>query len=345
LRNLGTSHVVTLLLVGLEALVLSRPGTAHAFAQPAVLCVAQRLESALPPGARSGADGDAAVASAVARQLEAQASDVERFAARHRFAVGVPLLADGVGPLADGVAAVIGSAPRELETAAVALRGAYTRRDRAAVVERLADLAIAATDLADPFQVVGLDQPEAPGARAAFSDLLVGSVPIALEAHAPGAFAHPVSAGVALAEESSGLRGAIEGALELGDTARLEELRRGRLEAALGLAGAIASQAWRAAGEPAMGTDGLDAVRIWPNPVRSAARMSFMVPGTGPATVELFDLAGRRVWSKPLGSLVAGSHTAALPVGAMGALSTGFYMVRVSGPRYAVTGRLTYQAR
>jgi hypothetical protein len=271
----------------------------------------------------------------VERRLAAQADDVERFAARHRFTIGSVTPSDVSDSLADGAAAVNGFAPRELEAAAAALRTAYARRDRAAVIERLADLAIAATDLADPFQVVGLDHDEVPGARAAFSDLIVGVLPAALDARATTHIADPLSCAVALAEE----------AVALGEWARLDVLRRQRLEAALGLAQAIAYGAWRAAGELVIGSDGSNTVHTWPNPVRAEAQIRFAVPTAGQATVDLFDLGGRRVWSKPLGQLAAGQHTASLPVGAMRALPPGVYLVRLKAPRYEATGRLTYQAR
>ena len=237
-----------------------------------------------------------------------------------------------------------GFAPRELEAAAAALRSAYARRDRGAVTLALADLAIAATDLADPFQVTGLDQPEVLGARAAFSDLLAGALPAELDVRESAMTTDPVVSGVALAEASAGFRQAIERAFESGDEIRLEELRRERLEAAVGLARTIAYEAWRSAGEPALGAD-MNIMHVWPNPVRSEAQTSFTIPVASAARMELFDLAGRRVWSKALGQLTPGTHTASIPAGAMRPLPPGVYLVRVIAPQVSLSGRLTYQGR
>ena len=280
------------------------------------------------------------------RRLAAEADDLERFAARHRLAVGSPVSADGNDDFSNGEAAVNGYAARELDAAAAALRLAFERPEPAVVFERLADLAIAVTDLADPFQVVGLDRPEPPGARAAFSDLIVGSLPAALEAREGVAVSDPFAAAVALAEESAASRGAIEQVFAEGDPTRLDAMRRERLEAALSLARAVAFQTWNTAGQPPLDPAyGSHAVRIWPNPVRAEATMSFKLPTGGEATVELFDLAGRRVWSKALGSLAQGPHSTTLPGATMEALPPGIYVARIVAPRHVAFGRLAHVSR
>jgi len=62
-----------------------------------------------------------------------------------------------------------------------------------------------------------------------------------------------------------------------------------------------------------------------PNPARGAAQIAFALPGRGPATLSVFDVAGRRLHSLEVGSLGPGSHT--VPVGT--ALASGVYLVRL----------------
>ncbi len=77
----------------------------------------------------------------------------------------------------------------------------------------------------------------------------------------------------------------------------------------------------------------LDALR--PNPCRGQLTVEFSVAGPVPAALELVDLAGRRRWRAPLGSLEAGRHTTSLDFGHR--LEPGIYWVRlVAGAGAAV---------
>ncbi len=72
------------------------------------------------------------------------------------------------------------------------------------------------------------------------------------------------------------------------------------------------------------GTDSprLTLANAWPNPARGALHVAFSLAGTAPATIELIDLAGRRVLERAVGGMGAGPHlltldreAATLPVG------------------------------
>ena len=55
--------------------------------------------------------------------------------------------------------------------------------------------------------------------------------------------------------------------------------------------------------------------------------MAFALPEARAATLELFDVAGRRVWSRDVGSLGAGEHVVPLRDGPRSA--PGLYLVRL----------------
>ncbi len=81
-------------------------------------------------------------------------------------------------------------------------------------------------------------------------------------------------------------------------------------------------------------TFSLDAIH--PNPAPARTTVEFTLPSSDPATLELIDLAGRRVWSTEVGGLGAGPH--ALDLGGPGRpLTPGFYFVRLRGEREAST--------
>lgn len=70
---------------------------------------------------------------------------------------------------------------------------------------------------------------------------------------------------------------------------------------------------------------------VWPNPARGAVSVTFALPAGGAgATLELLDLAGRRVASSELARFAAGVHTVALAGGAT--LHPGVYLVRLARP-------------
>jgi hypothetical protein len=56
--------------------------------------------------------------------------------------------------------------------------------------------------------------------------------------------------------------------------------------------------------------------------------VSFTLPDTRPAELEVFDLAGRRVWHRTLDRLGPGSHT--LRVAERGTFGPGVYLVRLT---------------
>lgn len=64
-----------------------------------------------------------------------------------------------------------------------------------------------------------------------------------------------------------------------------------------------------------------------PNPSAGDATVSFALTGEEPATLEIFDLGGRRVSERAVGSLGAGSH--AVRLGERGRLAAGVYTVRL----------------
>lgn len=64
-----------------------------------------------------------------------------------------------------------------------------------------------------------------------------------------------------------------------------------------------------------------------PNPARGAVRVGFRLAEPGDATLELFDLLGRRMAGKELAALPAGDHSIALD--GAGALPNGVYLIRV----------------
>jgi hypothetical protein len=74
-----------------------------------------------------------------------------------------------------------------------------------------------------------------------------------------------------------------------------------------------------------------------PNPATGRAAVSFTLPGAGSARLELFDLSGRRVWAREVGSLGAGSH--AVPLDEGSALPSGVYVVRLTSGGREVTSR------
>ena len=67
----------------------------------------------------------------------------------------------------------------------------------------------------------------------------------------------------------------------------------------------------------------------WPNPVtaKTASLIAFTLTGSDAATLDLLDLNGRRVFSRDVGALGAGSHTLSLD---RGGLRPGVYFVRLT---------------
>jgi len=79
--------------------------------------------------------------------------------------------------------------------------------------------------------------------------------------------------------------------------------------------------------------------RVFPNPTRDDLGLAFVLPGAGEASVELIDLAGRRVLERSLGTLSAGPHAVTL-AGATGVLAPGVYFLRLTHAHETVTRRV-----
>lgn len=65
-----------------------------------------------------------------------------------------------------------------------------------------------------------------------------------------------------------------------------------------------------------------------PNPAYGEAAVEFVLPGSGPATLEVFDLQGRRILSRAVGHLGPGRATA--PLGMAGRLRAGVYILTLT---------------
>ena len=326
------------MLVAVTSIGVSRPSIA--FAPEAATAVAARISSALPPAARWESAWDATAAAAVEARLAREADDPEGFAPLHRTVADAVTTA--AGATAPEALAVTGLAPVQLAAAATALREAFAAHDPARAAGAMAWLAVAAADLADPFQTTSPDRDEVAGARARFSDLLSEADLTGLEVVAAVAVGDPAATALSFASESASRRAAVELAVSGGDGAALIALRRERLQAALAVSRALALQAWRQAGAPALvAPPAAGALRAWPNPVRDQATLSFELPARGEVTFELFDLQGRRVWSRGLGVLEAGPRSAALAAGELRAVAPGLYLARVTAAGYSAVGRFT----
>lgn len=77
---------------------------------------------------------------------------------------------------------------------------------------------------------------------------------------------------------------------------------------------------------------------VYPNPVRATATVSFALPTTEEARVEVFDLLGRRVATLTDGLHAAGEHAVTLDAAS---LPNGVYLVRLATPRTTLTERIT----
>ena len=77
-----------------------------------------------------------------------------------------------------------------------------------------------------------------------------------------------------------------------------------------------------------------------PNPSSGAMRISFALVGRSPATLELFDPAGRRLAQHEVGSLGPGPHAWSIPEAAN--LPAGLYLVRLHGPGVDLVARAVH---
>ena len=90
--------------------------------------------------------------------------------------------------------------------------------------------------------------------------------------------------------------------------------------------------------DPAPAQPGLALAGARPNPARGVVWAAFSLPGAAPASLELFDLAGRRVFAREVGGMGAGSHLASL--GAASRLPVGLYVLRLSSAGRAISRRV-----
>jgi hypothetical protein len=74
-----------------------------------------------------------------------------------------------------------------------------------------------------------------------------------------------------------------------------------------------------------------------PNPSENGIAVRFSLPGKDPATLELFDLGGRLVASREVGSLGAGEHLVSLSERLH--LSAGVYLIRLTQAGRALTAK------
>lgn len=80
----------------------------------------------------------------------------------------------------------------------------------------------------------------------------------------------------------------------------------------------------------------------WPNPSRGALNVSFMTIAAQPAELEVFDVAGRRVWARRWDAPVAGPHHVTIPAGELprsGLLFVRFLQAGYGGMRRVVMAR------
>ena len=80
----------------------------------------------------------------------------------------------------------------------------------------------------------------------------------------------------------------------------------------------------------------LELAGAYPNPARGEIRVWFTLPSREPATLELMDVAGRRVIRREVGSLGPGPH--ALTLGSP-SLRPGLYFLRLAQAGRAIRGR------
>jgi hypothetical protein len=90
---------------------------------------------------------------------------------------------------------------------------------------------------------------------------------------------------------------------------------------------------------PGPALTGLSLARVYPNPARNNLQIECSLAEAGEASLELLDLAGRRVLLHPLGVLGAGPHSLSL-AGSTGALPAGVYFLRLRQGTRSVSRRV-----
>lgn len=72
-------------------------------------------------------------------------------------------------------------------------------------------------------------------------------------------------------------------------------------------------------------------------PAHGDPTVAFTLPSRAEARLEVFDVGGRRVWSRDLGELAPGAHVVAL--GASGQLRSGVYLFRITSAGHSASAR------
>ena len=80
--------------------------------------------------------------------------------------------------------------------------------------------------------------------------------------------------------------------------------------------------------------------RVYPSPAKSGFSVSFSLPNGNPATLDVIDLAGRRVISRQVGTMGAGRHTLSLE-SESGRLPIGIYGVRLTQGSHVASSKVT----
>ena len=80
--------------------------------------------------------------------------------------------------------------------------------------------------------------------------------------------------------------------------------------------------------------------RVFPSPASAGFSVNFALPSNAPATLEVIDLAGRRVFSRQVGMMGAGRHTLSLQT-ETGRLPIGVYAVRLSQGGKVATSKVS----
>jgi hypothetical protein len=333
-----TRSSLPLRLAVLAVVLLLRDETAAAFAPDATARVAAHMSRGLPSEARWTTIWDDALTASVAAGTDP--AEPEAAAARRRcVALAPPTTLE-----ARSCDRVDGAAIVELAEAVHGLEHAFARGDPAAIVIAARRLVTSSVDLADPFLTTPPDPNETPGARAWLGQPMDTDVPVALSPLAANWQTEPLAQAVGLAQRSAATRPKVEDAARRGDENAIAALRRERLNDALDISAALTRRAWERAGAPALGGNEAQSW-VLPNPARSGAVIDFTTVAVGPAWLEVFDVAGRRVERRDLGTLLQGPHR--VPIEGEGIrLGCGVYMARVTCAagrvliaRFVVAGR------
>ena len=88
---------------------------------------------------------------------------------------------------------------------------------------------------------------------------------------------------------------------------------------------------------PSVSTIGDNSVRFYPNPAVNRSTMELTVGKAGKATMRIYDLSGRMVYSESLGTLSEGVHTRTIDCQA---LPHGMYLVNVVVGSQKATSKL-----